>query len=131
MKKYIGTKTILARPMSKWEAYDENLLKAGVIATQEDKNTQGYEVLYEDGYHSWSPKEAFDKAYRLAESPTDRMKIELDELTDRFIKLNKFMASDRFYTLDAKTQALLTNQNSAMDDYQRALRQRLELMTGH
>ena len=29
----------------------------------------GYMVTYEDGYVSWSPKEAFDKAYR----PTDSM----------------------------------------------------------
>lgn len=131
MKKYIGTKTVMARPMSKWEAYEDNFLKAGVVATQEDKNTCGYEVVYDDGYHSWTPKEQFDKAYRLAESPVDRMKIELDELTDRFIKLCKFIQSDRFDTLDEEMQTLLNDQCAAMERYQKDLKLRYQLMTGH
>lgn len=45
MKEYIGTKCIEAEP--------------------EQKNGEdGYKVVYEDGYESWSPKEAFEKAYR-------------------------------------------------------------------
>lgn len=129
MKKYIGTKTVMARPMSKWEAYENYLLKVG-ITPQEDKNTQGYEVIYEDGYHSWSPREVFDKAYRLAEATVDRMRIELDELSERFIKLNKFMASDRFTTLDERMQNLIKTQDEAMEKYCRTLKQRLEIMTG-
>ena len=47
---YIGTKLILASP-----------------ADQDGK--EGYDVWYEDGYRSWSPKDVFEKAYR----PTDNM----------------------------------------------------------
>ncbi len=45
MKTYIGTKMIEAEPE----------LKDG---------KEGYKVTYKDGYTSWSPKEAFEEAYR-------------------------------------------------------------------
>ena len=45
MEVYYGTKRILAAP--------------------QDKNLEpGYVVEYQDGYRSWSPKEAFENAYR-------------------------------------------------------------------
>ena len=46
MKQYIGTKVISAE-------YKQNIYK-------ED----GYKVVYEDGYESWSPKDVFEKAYK-------------------------------------------------------------------
>lgn len=45
MKRYIGTKIIEAEPAKKGDA-------------------DGYFVKYPDGYTSWSPKEAFEEAYR-------------------------------------------------------------------
>lgn len=45
-KRYIGTKIILAEPKAK-------------------EGVEGYEVMYEDGYVSWSPKTTFERAYRL------------------------------------------------------------------
>lgn len=45
MDRYIGTKVILAEPESR-------------------DGRDGYAVVYEDGYRSWSPREAFDRAYR-------------------------------------------------------------------
>lgn len=48
--KHIGTKIITACPQ-----HDPATLKPG------------YPVVYEDGYRSWSPKEAFEKAYRAIE----------------------------------------------------------------
>ena len=47
-KKYIGTKTITA-----W-------------ATEKD-GVSGYTMKYADGYASWSPKSAFEEAYRAIE----------------------------------------------------------------
>lgn len=56
LQTYIGTKIIQARRM---------MGPAGHLYPDKD----GYEVVYPDGYTSWSPKEAFEEAYRL----TDRM----------------------------------------------------------
>jgi hypothetical protein len=48
VRRYIGTKEIEAEP-------------------QEKDGREGYAVRYPDGYVSWSPKEAFEAAYELAE----------------------------------------------------------------
>lgn len=50
MKRYIGLKIIQGEPQGK---------DAGKDIAQD-----GYNVIYEDGYESWSPSAAFDKAYR-------------------------------------------------------------------
>lgn len=52
MTTYIGTKIIQATPM--------------VGANGE----YGYQVVYEDGYTSWSPKDVFDRAYRKTDAMT-------------------------------------------------------------
>ena len=54
MERYIGTKIILA------ESMDEVTFKGAGAS-----NRQGYKVQYENGYISWSPKEVFERAYRL------------------------------------------------------------------
>ena len=56
-KTYIGTKIIQARPM---------MGPAGNMYPDQD----GYEVVYPDGYTSWSPKAAFEQAYRLTDAMT-------------------------------------------------------------
>jgi len=48
MEKYIGTKIVEAKPH--WSP---------------DNQQTGYVVVYADGYRSWSPKDAFDEAYRM------------------------------------------------------------------
>jgi hypothetical protein len=45
MERYIGTKIILA------EVYEKD-------------GREGYRVIYEDGYESWSPAATFERAYR-------------------------------------------------------------------
>lgn len=87
MKSYIGAKIIKAIEMTDLEfdaekahfqsaqgtvkAYKEghNLLRSGgdlcaqgPTARREPKD--GYKVMYPDGYFSWSPKIAFENAYR-------------------------------------------------------------------
>ena len=62
MKKYIGVKEIEA----------QQLTKAGFKAitgkkheiTSEDNETEGYFIVYPDGYESWSPQDVFEAAYR-------------------------------------------------------------------
>lgn len=70
MKTYIGTKTILAKPMRR-EEY--NIFRGWTLPPDEDGSDEGYLVEYTDGgkpnvkghvgYVSWSPKEQFEKAY--------------------------------------------------------------------
>ena len=73
MKKYIGTKQIEAEPMTMGEAYEKNLLRAGRVPNESEKDKAGYHTKYEDGYESWSPAEPFDKAYKVADTPLDRI----------------------------------------------------------
>jgi hypothetical protein len=59
MKRYIGTKVILAQP---------------VIGGF--KPEDGYRITYADGYESWSPKAVFEEAYRLCDAMTFGLAIE-------------------------------------------------------
>ena len=83
MKKYFGTKQIEAEPMTMGEAYEKNLLQAGKVPNESEKDSAGYHVKYEDGYESWSPAEPFVKAYKVADTPLDRMIIEYNELKQK------------------------------------------------
>ena len=58
MKKYFGTKEVMAQPMTALEAIN-NGYKVG-----SNNPTDGYEVVYPDGYKSWSPKKVFEDAYK-------------------------------------------------------------------
>lgn len=69
MKKYIGTKVVLAQPMTASEAVSKGY-------KVNNHTGDGYEVEYKDGYKSWSPKEVFEEAYFLSETPLDRMRKE-------------------------------------------------------
>jgi hypothetical protein len=60
MYEYIGTKLIKAIKMNNHafavEKYGEEKLN--------NEFQEGYKVVYEDGYTSWSPKDVFEKAYK-------------------------------------------------------------------
>lgn len=121
MEKYIGTKHIEAEPMTMGEAYEKNLLQAGRVPNESEKDNAGYHVKYEDGYESWSPAEPFEKAYQVADTPLDRMTIEENELTDRIEKLTSFISSNKFKELDSATRAMLISQYESMREYLAAL----------
>ena len=55
-KSYVGVKILLARPMH------ENEWAKG--KNQETMNRDGYLVIYDNGYRSWSPKDVFETHYR-------------------------------------------------------------------
>ena len=61
MEQYVGTKIVQAETMS-WGEY--NAAHGWPVSNNEAKSAEGYEVRYQDGYVSWSPKEAFEEAYR-------------------------------------------------------------------
>lgn len=64
LKSYIGTKVILARPMTEHEFLMTVKGKSKEELQQQETQGNGYEVTYEDGYISWSPKGVFEKCYR-------------------------------------------------------------------
>ena len=128
MKKYIGIKQIEAEPMTMGEAYEKNLLQAGRVPNESEKTKAGYHVKYEDGYESWSPAEPFEKAYKVADTPLDRMVIEYDELKQKIDKLDVFLDSEKFNTLDEIVKGLLSSQYHTMIAYSITLSERMRLM---
>ena len=74
MKKYIGTKMIEAKPMSRG---DYNKYRGWTIPADENPADEGYLVKYSDGYESWSPKKQFDEAYRECDNMTFGLAIEM------------------------------------------------------
>lgn len=128
MKKYIGTKQIEAEPMSMGEAYEKNLLQAGRVPNESEKTKAGYHVKYEGGYESWSPAEPFEKAYKVADTPLDRMVIEYDELKEKIDKLDVFLDSEKFNALDEIVKGLLSSQYHTMIAYSITLSERMRLM---
>ncbi len=74
MKKYVGTKQIEARPMTR-EEY--NIYRGWQIPADEDPNDKGYLVKYSDGYESWSPEKQFNEAYRPCDNMTFGIAIEM------------------------------------------------------
>lgn len=71
MNKYIGVKIIKAELMTVQE-YNEQVRPLVYSGECQD----GYKVVYEDGYVSWSPKDVFEKAYRKTEGLTFGLAIE-------------------------------------------------------
>ena len=65
MQRYIGTKIINATEMT---LGDYNQLRGWEMPKDEDAKRPGYLVVYPDGYKSWSPKEAFEEAYRITDN---------------------------------------------------------------
>lgn len=121
-KQYTGTKTIKAMIMSAEEAK-----RHGAQITDETvkKNigNMGYLVEYPDGYRSWSPKKAFEDAYRVSETHVDRMKIELADLKERICKATS--AINTFGAIPEDGRWLLNKQLEAMQNYAAILYDRI------
>ena len=128
MKKYIGTKEIMAEPMNECIA-----IKKGFARPNTDNHEwrSGYHVKYTnpDGstYDSWSPKEVFEQAYQVADTFLDRMHIELKELTDKLDKLHKFFSTETYNNLPKLEQCLLNAQYGAMLSYDNILASRIHV----
>lgn len=63
MKQYIGTKIIEAEPayLVDGEIYPKSWPVPSMWDF--DRLQDGYKVIYQDGYESWSPKDVFEAAY--------------------------------------------------------------------
>jgi len=94
MKKYLGVKIIEAEPA--WKGYlfaqdgcdqSEQII---VKSTYENDNIStdwkdGYKVVYEDGYTSWSPKDVFEKAYKeVLKDTNDKLGLLIDPKTSEW-----------------------------------------------
>ncbi|WP_130893078.1 DUF2829 domain-containing protein [Paraprevotella xylaniphila] len=122
MKKYIGTKQVEAEPMKLGDFVQKTGRNPYGNDIENHEETEfGYHVRYEDGYESWSPKDVFENAYKLADTPLDRMLIEGNELSSRLSGLKNFVLSSKFEELDDDTRAMLLAQTGIMKDYQHLL----------
>lgn len=129
MKKYIGTKTVSATPA--WRVGGRVYPKDGAVPRSMNRE-DGYKVVYEDGYESWSPKDVFEKSYKCAETFIDRLLIEDSDLTDRYDKCSDFVDSDKFREVlkEDYPAFLLHLQREAMGSYLGTLHNRIEYANG-
>lgn len=71
MEQYVGTKIVEAEPKTRGECD-----KGPGVLTSDLAAEPGYRVRYADGYESWSPKAAFEEAYRLTSNMNFGLAIE-------------------------------------------------------
>lgn len=124
MKKYLGTKLVTAKPMTRAEA--EVVLGKFIKPAKQEYSGEGYLVRYEDGYQSWSPKEVFDKAYKPADNFLDRLIIERDEVQQRLSSLTSALMQEDFQEkVGSKQYYWMQEQHNAMEIYVEVLNKRI------
>lgn len=126
---YVGTKIVLAKPMTRQEYNDYRGWK---LPENENGNDAGYLVEYPEGisnhaehrgYISWSPASQFDMAYidlgNLQKHPSHEQRVfgELAQLGQRLSALQKFSKDDRFLKLPYKIRDLMLEQCRVMTRY--------------
>lgn len=126
MKKYTGIRVILAEPMNSEEA--EKRLNKRIVLNDKRLSGDGYLVQLGNGKLTWQPKETFDKSWRCAESLDDREKIEIEDLTSKYEKLNDFKLTDKFQSLDSDQKELMEKQSECMAAYIDCLNKRYTLL---
>ena len=125
MKKYLGTKLVTAKPMTRVEA--EVVLGKFIKPAKQEYSGEGYLVRYEDGYQSWSPKEVFDKAYKPADNFLDRLIIERDEVQQRLSSLTSALMQEDFQEkVGSKQYYWMQEQRNAMEIYVEVLNKRIK-----
>lgn len=132
MKSYLGTKAILAQPMTLGEY---NSYRGWDMPENEEPETPGYFIEYTDGgkpnhpdhkgYISWSPADVFERSYKPSDTFQARLIIERDELSDKLGKLDAFLLTDAKLNLSDRAQQLLNEQSSVMHDYLGILNERI------
>lgn len=124
MKKYLGTKLVTAKPMTREDA--EAVLGKFIKPAKQEYSGEGYLVRYEDGYQSWSPKEVFDKAYKPADNFLDRLIIERDEVQQRLSSLTSALIQEDFQEkVGSKQYYWMQEQRNAMEIYVEVLNKRI------
>ena len=106
MKQYIGTKLVLATPMTRG-AYNE--YRGWTLPKDENPDDEGYLVRYSDSYESWSPKWVFESAY-LPLEVNSVLKTDRPSISSGMVK--DFISGYQVMTLGEKTtvvRAVLRN----------------------
>ena len=147
MRKFIGTKEVLAMPMNR---LDYNAYRGWKLPEDENGKDEGYLVEYSGdnsnhwnhkGYISWSPKKEFDAAYLepcdnpyfchsefpYSELPHEQRVIEeAGELYDKISKLSVFITETSFFrTLAIEERSRLEMQLLVMRQYYSVLINRI------
>lgn len=133
MEHYVGTKQVLATPMTRQEYND---YRGWTLPANEDGGDEGMLVEYVDGgepndsrhagYISWSPKDVFDRFYRQYEDNfVGRMQLEKDELSAKLAKISKFMKRRAFQKMRVERKSMLNQQKNAMEEYLDILTRRI------
>lgn len=140
MSKFIGIKTVEAVPMTAKEAIGKHY-RVGQNGTIVPPETEGYEVTYEDSYKSWCPADVFEKnnvkiveenledIVHISDDAPDfikRMGAEHNELVDRYNKLNAFIFTDYFSTLNEDRKNRMFIQRNIMKAYIVILQERID-----
>lgn len=123
-------------PMNRQEYND---FRGWKLPADEDGTDEGYLVEYVDGgkantpqyagYVSWSPKDVFERAYQVADTPLDRLYIEHSELQDKYNKLVLFLGRKDAIQIAGDMQVnWMERQKIDMKDYLLTLKSRIELM---
>ena len=133
MQKYFNTNTVSAEPMDELEAYEKGYVRSYSVSDYSKVPRQGYHVQYTDQGGSvcdgWSPKDVFERAYQVAETPFDRMNIEYKEESERYEKGKKFVGSMNFDKLNYLAKTLLSAQNESQREYCYLLADRMAQMS--
>lgn len=87
---YVGSKIIHATPQ-----------------LHADTNRAGYQVIYEDGYTSWSPKDVFEAAYCENGNLTSGMAIDLAQSTERVVRRRSWAEGKFLFQKDLNDQPRL------------------------
>ena len=131
MKKFIGTKEVLAEPMTEGIAYANGWARKGAFVDDNHNGRGGYHVQYVNPegstYDSWSPKDVFEKSYKPSETFQERVKIERDELAVKVEKLSTFLDKNNVETeIGINQYRLLIKQLTYMENYLEVLNIRLK-----
>lgn len=139
MEKYLGVKLVDAQPFTRGQHSESKGFDKVLTGNAED---EGYQVIYEDGYESWSPKNVFEDAYRKIKTTEDLINVkqskeykpfqqrvidEADALDVKIIALDDFIENNELYKgLLEKEQVRLIQQCRAMEYYFSILVERIE-----
>jgi hypothetical protein len=84
LQTYLGVKKVLATPATQGDFRLSKCASTNLtFVPNDDDAREGYIVVYEDGYVSWSPKDSFEKAYRKVDNLTFGLAIEAMKKGDK------------------------------------------------